>query len=339
MIVTALLVAGLIVVLLIGWLGRRRAPTRGTERASGPGTLVTVTVLGTPRRAWLCLDPARRGHGIPRPLVLGFHGGSGNPAVWMQRTSLMDAAQEADFALMLPEALNRWADGRASVEGGWRTDAAMIGALLDKLSVDDDIDPARLFAVGSSNGAMMALRLACEGGVPLRGVAAVMGAMPEDYAARVPDGPPVPVMIVAGTADPMIPYGGGEVPSLHGMSAGGRVLGHAETVAFWCRRNRCRGKPELHRDRIAGSPAQIRIFEAAATGADVWSVTLEGAGHRWPSARPGPDAGKELETLIMEFFERKLHVVHPPPPRHGDVGSFSEAPQKGQENRWQQTRR
>lgn len=71
----------------------------------------------------------------------------------------------------------------------------------------DGIDPGRVFVTGMSAGGFMANRLACDRADVVAAVAPVAGTL----GSNVGCGPsrPVAVMEIHGTADPVVPYGGG----------------------------------------------------------------------------------------------------------------------------------
>lgn len=84
--------------------------------------------------------------------------------------------------------------------------------------------------MGMSNGGMMAFRAAALG-PRLAAFATVSAAMSAEMGCTS-TATPVPALIVSGTADPLVPYAGGEV---HFMSRVSRcqVIGVEQSVAFW----------------------------------------------------------------------------------------------------------
>ena len=90
-------------------------------------------------------------------------------------------------------------------------------------------DPERLYLIGVSNGGMMALRMLCEAPDPFAGIATVIASMPEAVGAACRPRPPLSVIMLNGTADPLIPYGGGEL-GFGGLQ--GRIWSAERTAAF-----------------------------------------------------------------------------------------------------------
>jgi polyhydroxybutyrate depolymerase len=291
---------------VVFWLRGRSRPRRPAGPVWGPAETVELPVDGAVRRYYLLRGPMslRERATQPRPLILGFHGGNGNPARFAENSRLPYAALGNGFVLALPEAQPRWADGRSAVEGAWPRDIAFLDRLAGQLSQQPDLDTENLFGVGLSNGAMFTLRLGCEFGRRFRGLASVLGSMPVDYVRKVPPGAPVPLMLVNASHDRLVPPEGGEMPTAFGLAAGGNILSVDDTIRFWRARNRCSGAPTRERRKIGRHNADIVTWPGGADGAELSVVTLLGAGHRWP-----PAAGRgtmSIEQLIMRFFARQL---------------------------------
>jgi len=90
-------------------------------------------------------------------------------------------------------------------------DVGFISALIDYLVKTLNVDPNNFYVTGMSNGAMMTHRLALELTDKITAVATVAGNIPED---QLQSGTPkraIPVLIISGTDDPMMPWDGGYV--------------------------------------------------------------------------------------------------------------------------------
>ena len=114
-----------------------------------------------------------------------------------------------DFLVVYPEGTGfprRW---RA---GGWpgdpMADVVFISDLIDTLSAEYNIDPARIYANGLSNGGGMSFLLGCALSDRIAAIGGVAGA----YALPLEDclpSRPVPMIIFHGTVDAIVPYLGG----------------------------------------------------------------------------------------------------------------------------------
>jgi polyhydroxybutyrate depolymerase len=263
--------------------------------AAAPARALCPVLTGWGPRSYVLTgaDQAARG-----ALVFAFHGGNGSAPRFAERSGLAEAFAALGHAVAFPQARDHWADGRPALEEGWAADRGLVEAIR---SGQDGGKAAPVALVGGSNGGMFALRLACELRPPPAAAAVVAAAMPADYAARAPTGPPVPVMLVQSTEDRFIPWRGGEVPQIPGVSVPGPLLGADAVAAFWLDRNRCLGEPRLRRGAIGAVPIEIYAWDGAPDGAAVWRVVLRGAGHRLLDRSPGSRLRGSLEELIARF--------------------------------------
>ncbi|MDQ2826283.1 MAG: hypothetical protein M3Y04_04910, partial [Actinomycetota bacterium] len=170
-------------------------------------------------------------------------------------------------------------------------DVRFLSAMIDRVQADYRSDPARVFVVGVSNGAMMAYRMGCELAPRIAGVGSVAGAMVLDgcHPTR-----PVPVIEIHGTADPLVPYDGG-------ATAGGATEPSPATTAVverWAALDRCAAPPDVS----TGNPVSTTTWTGCATGAAVRLVTIEGAGHTWYAPGLGPADGAIDATHEMWSF-------------------------------------
>lgn len=304
--IPALLVALALTVVL--WLSHFTYPRRKGLADLGPIDEMRVET-GHPkgaRRAFLVRGRSARLDGPARPVVMAYHGGNGSGALLLRTSGLAAPLDQAGFAACLPDARRKWGDGRTETEAEWPEDKALFEALLARLAADPTLDIGHVFATGVSNGAMHAMRLAAEFGEVLSGVAAVLGAVPRPYLRTIPDGPPVPMLLINALEDRMMPYQGGIMPRLGGMADGGDVISVPDTVAFWAARNRCAPTPLTYQTVIGRQRAEVKEFRAnpGTQGADLVAVTLLEGGHAWPPR--GPNPMQSAENMITQFFSRQL---------------------------------
>jgi polyhydroxybutyrate depolymerase len=72
-------------------------------------------------------------------------------------------------------------------------------------------DPARIYLTGLSNGGFLPLSMLCTAGDSFAAVGLLITSMPEDTGADCHSSTPLPVLMLGGTADQVVPYGGGVV--------------------------------------------------------------------------------------------------------------------------------
>lgn len=233
-----------------------------------------------------------------RPLVLVFHGHGGSAAqalgqknsaapmsLWLKladREGLVVAALDGSTR---GDGKPGWNDCRRDAVGNPPTDdVGFAREVIRKLVATAQVDPQRVYAMGMSNGAMMTFRLAQELEPPLAGFAAVSGLMAADNLCQ-PARHAVPALVIMGTADPLVPYGGGQV-QFAGHKRGG-VLSADDTVAQLRKTNQALAGPVVSQipnsDRRDATSAQRIHYGSLQGKARVNLIRIEGGGHVEPS--------------------------------------------------------
>jgi polyhydroxybutyrate depolymerase len=238
----------------------------------------------------------------PAPVVLLLHGGLGSAdSVWESENgrSWRALADKHGFILVLPEGRpdpsnadrHHWNDCRADIDNedavSAEDDVGYIDALIDWLEADVAVDPARIYVTGASNGGMMTFRLAMQLGGRFAAAAAVIANLPDPSECPF-EAAPLPILIMNGTADPLIPYEGGCVAGA--ACRRGRVRSTDDTVTFWVDVNDAEVSAEeiTLPDRVAADGSTVTVFShrGGSTGKDVVLYRIDGGGH----AVPGPDS-------------------------------------------------
>ncbi|MAM60209.1 PHB depolymerase family esterase [Maritimibacter sp. UBA3975] len=190
-----------------------------------------------------------------------------------------------------------------------RDDIAYLDRVISEAKGRADIDPDRVFLVGLSMGGQLTYAYACtRPGV--RAIASVAMPLPTTLAGVCAAGRAMPALIIHGTEDPVVPIGGGALPS--GPGAVVPVVSHAETQAIFARRARC-GRPAEDRRYDAKQDGTVAIFTRwQGCTRPIWALTIEGMGHRWPGGGPDvPEAiiGPETDEVdgaafVWSFFDQ-----------------------------------
>jgi polyhydroxybutyrate depolymerase len=221
------------------------------------------------------------------PLLIVLHGGIGGASIVRRRAAVTLPAR--GWAVLWPEAVNDWSDGRRDRTGRLYDDEDDVGflrALAEGLAAQGVVDLRRVYVAGPSIGGMMTLRMVCEAPDLVAGAAVAIAALPEGL--DCPDAPPTPILFLHSTADEIVPPRGGRIGGDSMLVRDrGRVTPIDDTIAFFARRNRCGGYAETaipDRDPTDGSTAVRRDYAGCA--APLIHYVVEGAGHTWPGSRP-----------------------------------------------------
>ena len=266
----------------------------------------SINVHGVERQYLLHLPPSYERSSGKLSLVLFFHGGKSKAERMDRLTGFNAEADENNFVIVYPKGINeRWNDGRGS-ELATADDIGFVRALIDQLVQDYRIDPARVYATGISNGAILSHCLACELSDKITAIASVAGTMPTNVAQNCRPSRPVAVLMIHGTKDPLILWEGG-TGNKKGQ-IGGSTLSVTETIQFWASKNGCDTTPQSTPVRDLVEDGTTTTREEYCPKVVLYKV-IDG-GHTWPGGRqylPETIIGKtsqdfDATKLIWEFF-------------------------------------
>src|SRR5262245_21620187 len=146
------------------------------------------------------------------PTVIVLHGALISAEFTLSWYGFTEEGARAGFATVYPRGLGQlWNDGRDAVWASTADDVGFLRKLARALVARGVADPARLYLAGVSNGGMLALRMLCEAPDLFAGAGVIIASMPGGVGAGCHLRKPMPVIMFNGTADPLIPYGGGAV--------------------------------------------------------------------------------------------------------------------------------
>ena len=242
------------------------------------GTIVSSGI----EREYLLYVPKSYDRTRPAPLVISMHGGGGWPVLQRDISLWNRVADEQGFLVVYPagytnSGVRAW---RVSRGPGLARDVRFISDLIDELQSKYNIDPARIYANGLSNGGAMSFVLSCtlSNRIAAIGMVGAAHSLPWRWCT---DTRPVPVINFHGTEDPVVPYHGGER--------------WVAPIAFpdverwtdnWARRNRCASQPA---DSSFATDVTRREYVNCANDASVVLFTIRGGGHTWPGGQQLPD--------------------------------------------------
>ena len=239
------------------------------------------------------------------PLVISMHGGAMWPAAQKESSQWNELADVHGFIVVYPSAEvggpRAW---NVNPGPGLATDVRFISELIDTLSATYNIDPARIYANGLSNGGGMSFVLSCTLSDRIAAVGTVVAAqtLPFEWCK---DTTPVPMVAFYGTADPVVPYRGGEswVTPMPFPSA-------TTWTADWARRNRCGAKPV---DSVISSDVIRREYTGCDEDATVVLYTIRGGGHTWPGGKGMPDwmLGRTTQSIDATREMWNFFRAHP----------------------------
>jgi polyhydroxybutyrate depolymerase len=306
--------------------GRRTALRAALVLLAAPVVLAVVTcvsfyvrnrddggfVSSGEKREYLLYVPKTYDRTRPTPLVISMHGAGLWGAVHRDISLWNAVADEHGLIVVYPSGVGGRGPRAWRVGQGERPskDVRFIAELIDTLKASYNIDPARIYADGLSNGGGMAFLLSCTLSDRIAAVGLVASAQFLPWK-ECRDERPVPMIAFHGTEDRFTPYYGGRswvardhvFPSIPGFTGS------------WARRNRCAARPA--ESRVAADVTRL-AYTGCADGADVVLYTIHGGGHTWPGGGPPPEwfvgatsKGVDATRQAWAFFRE--HPLRPRP--------------------------
>ncbi|HEX5051038.1 MAG TPA: alpha/beta fold hydrolase [Planctomycetota bacterium] len=295
--------------------------------AAGTETTVAIAHDGRDRRYHLHVPPPSAQQGVGMPLLLVLHGGGGSGEQVREATNLAEVGTRAGFVVVFPDGtgplrgrLLTWNSGGISVYAADH-DVDDVGFLREVVADAQRrvaIDPARVYAVGHSNGGMMCHRLAREAADVFAGIAVVSGAM--DFTEQDAT-TPIAALLVHGTADEHVLLEGGTPRASLGR-AGERIdASLQDAIDYYLDRNGLSGYPETEAHGKVRVETYATTKEGKPSPAPVRVVRLEGGGHTWPGSTERPRAVADqpfpydASRAIVDFFAALRPTASSPVPR------------------------
>ncbi len=213
----------------------------------------------------------------PHPTVVVLHGALGTAAGTMRSSGFAEAARRHDFTAVFADGLHRrW---NATRRDGEPDDVAFVTTLVARLVSDGVALPDRVYLAGISNGGMMSFTLACAAPSLFAGVGTMIASRPAGLASCEPL-KPMPLVMIAGTADPMVPYRGGRIGLRREL---GRVDGVDATLAWFADADGCSERvveTPLPRKDPSASTSTVRVDrQRCRPGTSVTLYRIDGGGH------------------------------------------------------------
>ncbi len=255
----------------------------------------------------------------PGTVVFVLHGALGTAEeVELLTLGRFNELAERDGGIVVyPDGVDKyWNDGRTLDDRAHKEnidDVGFLSAVTDELVDDYDIDTAKVFAVGMSNGGFMCLRLACDASQTFAAVGSVAGGLAQNVVDECRPERAISVLLVHGTDDEIVPMDETTVQIMR--RARGHKLTIEATVQLFTQHDGCGPPVESELDPVdEDDDSRVRRTRHAGCQDDseVVLYTVEGGGHTWPGGwqyLPETLVGKtsrQIDTseLAWNFFAR-----------------------------------
>ena len=236
----------------------------------------------------------------PVPLVVSLHGYRGTEQALTERNDLSQiawgsldrVASRNGFVVAYPHAwLGQWSlfEGLENIaldDGRTVDDVGLIARMIARLVGEGLTDAERVYLTGFSDGAIMSYKLLCTAEAPFAAAAPAAGTMYQKHRDTCAATVPIPLLVIAGTDDRILPYDGWLFPT-------GREVSIPETMEHFRLLHGCTGQAaKLRDDRNTGDGGRVLevVWTGCGTPSAVKLLRVEGGGHNWPSHEPLPAA-------------------------------------------------
>jgi polyhydroxybutyrate depolymerase len=267
---------------------------------------VTIMSGGIPRTA--ILVEHRRLKQARRPVVIILRGGRPKGLRLRRTIGFEELARSSGAVLVYPQPLSgHWADAPGPEAN---RDSAFIHDLIAKFVAGGIANPGKVFLVGITTGGMMALRLGCEQKNGFAGLAVLGASLPSDLADSCKPSHPLPLLMIVGTEDPVVPFRGGQANLPHGKV---ELVSVETTLGIFGKAAGCASgvTTTLFPDKDPKDGTRAYLDKLNNCKLPVELVRIEGGGHVLPglSSEAGQDSGQGLTNgdvnsakLVWDFF-------------------------------------
>jgi polyhydroxybutyrate depolymerase len=281
------------------------------KKFNGSGTLKKhkIEFAGKTREYWVYL-PKDYNSSKTYSLLLGLHGRGGDGKNAIKFMKFNPLADKYNFICIYPSGYKRsWNDGRNKTPASKAgiDDVAFLDFLISEIQKEYSVNEKKIYAVGMSNGGYMALTLACGLSQRFAAVASVTGIMAPNPETWCKPQQAIPVLLIGGTDDPIVPYKGGKI------SNGIETIGFDEAFNFWKKQNVCIGNSKsisLANNSKDGTTVEVETYNFCNNNSEVILYRIIGGGHTWPGGSqylPQAAIGRlckefKAEEIIIEFL-------------------------------------
>ncbi|MDB6035878.1 MAG: hypothetical protein JWM16_6216 [Verrucomicrobiales bacterium] len=258
------------------------------------------------KREYLLYVPRSYDRTEPTPLVISMHGAGGSPKQQMYVSEWNRVADREGFIVVYPSGREGAGPRVWRVGSDFPKDVRFISEMIDKLQATYNIDPARIYANGFSNGGGMTFVLSCTMSDRIAAVGMVGAAQTLPWS-WCTERRAVPMIAFHGTEDRFAFFNGGQ-----SWVAPRPFPAVPLWTANWARRNRCGPKPV---ESLVAADVTRREYTHCADDAAVVLYIVQGGGHVWPGggALPewfvGSDSRSIDATTTMWAFFREHRLA------------------------------
>ena len=227
----------------------------------------------------------------PLPLVINFHGFGQTIENYIKKVDMRPLADTEGFILIYPQGsllgnTSHWnscppIENNKSLVDDFGFIEKMITQIISKYNVDRE----RIYAIGYSNGGMMAYGLAHYKSELIAGIASVSGVMLDCFGTT---NHPMPIIHLHGTLDFVLPYTGSNF-----------ILSVQDVLDYWIEFNNTEVNPIVSIDSESDISIEHYAYGSGDNGVSVEHYKYISGNHVWFSSKY---KGKSTAELLWDFL-------------------------------------
>jgi polyhydroxybutyrate depolymerase len=246
-------------------------------------------------------------------LVIALHG-AGETGSFLEKQilhgSLDKIALRTRSIVVYPDAVQGAWNYNSETASPSPDDVGFINAVMQYFETNYFVNPFRMYVTGIGEGGFLAYRLACESADKITAIATVDAAMTQALMTTCKPARHIPILMINGKDDPILPWDGHEMLSLTGEKARDR-LSIPESYQAWLQINNIHTVPNQQ-------PVSAPVFDStwawkktakALDGTEVILYTIYAGGHTWPGGAQylpeqyiGKTSAMNASEIIWQFF-------------------------------------
>lgn len=289
------------------------SPSAAAQPATAKETKETLTVGEVPRQAVVYVPAKLSAPKVPAIIYLTATGMGPQPLRQRYGIGFDVEADRLGFVAVWAEGSPAPAQGAINIsnnvtccywDNGSTTwdplpapnDIAFFNSLFDLIIAKYPVDPDRISFAGNAGGGVMTYRLACELGDRVAGFADVSSSHRDN--ASCPNARPVSMMLILGTANPVVSFAGGVNSN---RPEGPPIPAVTDVVDYWRRIDACIGDPVV--SMLTARSEQRRYSTCRAS--EVALITVAEGGNGWwgaPFFGPLGDPDLKATPIVAEFL-------------------------------------
>ncbi len=271
-------------------------------------------------RYYMVHIPAKYSVKMPAPLIVAMHGAKGNMSIQASDKAykLISKSDKEGFIVAFPNGYSKFPSGKMATWNAGKCcalardneidDVKFINEIVEYIKKQFKIDAKKVFAIGMSNGGMMAYRLACDSAKLFKAIASVTGT---DITKSCKPSKAVSILHIHAKDDELVLFKGGKgkgaSPDKSDITDFPPVN---DVIKKWTKLNECSSTPK----KIIEKPkAYCELYSNCSEKTEVQLCVTENGGHTWPGGeghsfnkKAAPPSVEISATDVMwDFFKNK----------------------------------